>query len=78
MATAPALDRCLIGLATDAVVVDFSGVTFMDSNGVAVLARALKLASGHNAAFSVRGLRSAQRRILEITGLAEQLNLEDD
>jgi anti-anti-sigma factor len=78
MATAPALGRCLIGLETDAVVVDFSGVVFMDSSGVAVLARAMKLASDQNVAFSVRGLRPAQRRILEITGLAEQLNLEDD
>ena len=77
MATAPTLDECLTGLAGDTVV-DFSGVTFMDSNGVAILARAMKRASDHNVTFSVRGLRPAQRHILEITGLGEHLTLEDE
>jgi anti-anti-sigma factor len=77
MATAPALERCLTGLAGDAVV-DFSGVRFMDSTGVAVLARAMKRASDHDVTFSVRGLRPALRQVLDITGLAEHLNIEDE
>jgi hypothetical protein len=42
IATAPRLDECLLRLSGEPVVVVFSAVTFMDSNGLAVVDRQLR------------------------------------
>jgi anti-anti-sigma factor len=76
MATAPQLRECLIDLEGTTVTLDFSGVTFMDSGGIAVLACAMKRARERGAELCVRGVRPAQMRVLEITGMADELKFE--
>jgi anti-sigma B factor antagonist len=78
METAPQLDECLVGLAGQPVTLDLSALTFMDSGGLKVLVTAMKRAARNETPFTVRGVQPAQRRLLEITGLAEQLNIQDD
>jgi len=58
------------------ITVDFSAVTFMDSGGVAVIARAMKHAAEYGSRFALRGVQPHQWRLLEIVGLAEQLDLD--
>jgi anti-sigma B factor antagonist len=76
MATAPQLRQCLADLDGAAVTLDFSGVTFMDSSGISVLAWARKRARQGGAELHVRGVRSAQMQVLEITGMANDLNID--
>jgi anti-sigma B factor antagonist len=76
MATAPKLRECLMHLEGTTVTLDFSGVTFMDSGGIAVLVCAMNWARERSAELRVRGVRPAQMRVLEITGMAEELNFD--
>jgi len=76
MATSPELDDCLRSLNGAPITVDFSAVTFMDSGGVAVIARAMKHAAEHGSRFALRGVQPNQWRLLEIVGLAEQLDVD--
>jgi anti-sigma B factor antagonist len=78
IATAPELRECLARLDGQPMTLDLSGVTFMDSGGLAILAWATKRAHECGAELNVRGVRPAQMRVLEITGLADQLNLDAD
>ena len=76
MATAPQLRECLMSLEGTTVTLDFTGVTFMDSGGIAVLACAMKRARERSAELLVRGVRPAQMQVLEITGMADKLNFD--
>ena len=78
MATAPQLRQCLAELEGSSVTLDFSGVTFMDSGGVAALAWAMKRARQGGLELYVRGVRPAQMRVLEITGMADELRFDGD
>lgn len=51
------------------VVVDLSGVNFMDSSGIGVIVGALKRARERGGNLSLVGLQPRVRRIFEITGL---------
>jgi anti-anti-sigma factor len=73
MATSPCLDECLESLNGVPVTVDFSAVTFMDSGGIAAIVRALKHSARHGSRFALRGVQPNQWRLLEIVGVAEQL-----
>ena len=53
----------------DHLVVDMSGVTFIDSSGVAVLIRALQNIQEYGGKFSLRGLNEKVRPIFEIARL---------
>jgi anti-anti-sigma factor len=53
----------------DHLVVDLSGVTFIDSSGVAVLIRALQNIQEYGGKFSLRGLNDKVRPIFEIARL---------
>ena len=78
LATARQLRQCLVELDGRSVTLDFAGVTFMDSGGIAVLAWALKRAHQRGAELYVHGVRPAQMRVLEITGMADELNFNGD
>ena len=78
IATAPRLRECLVDLNGRSVTLDFSGVTFMDSGGIAVLAWAMKRTRRGGAELRVRGVRAAQMQVLEITGIADDLDFEDN
>lgn len=59
----------LIGVDGSAVVVDLSGLEFLDSSGIAALltARSDIVDRGHS--FELRGAQGIVRRVLEVTGL---------
>ena len=73
IATGPQLRECLTDFAGRSMTLDLSGVTFMDSSGVAALATALTQHSN----VVLRGVGPVQRRVLEATGLAERYRFED-
>ncbi|QEY31058.1 anti-sigma factor antagonist [Synechococcus sp. RSCCF101] len=50
------------------VVIDCSGVEFMDSSGFGCLMAALKLARAHRVALELRHINSQIRTLLELTG----------
>lgn len=54
-------------------VLDFSGLTFMDSSGVAVLLRAKKLLDRTGAGITVLSPPEQARRVLELAGLGQML-----
>ncbi len=60
------------------IVVDLSGVSFLDSTGLSVLVAALKRGQDGDGAGGVRltSPRPNVRRVLEVTGLAEVFHLE--
>jgi anti-sigma B factor antagonist len=58
------------------VVLDMAGVEFMDSQGVAVIVRALKRVRPMGGTVLVRSPRAQARTVLEISGLAELIQIE--
>jgi anti-sigma B factor antagonist len=74
LAVAPAMQAVLTDGHTD-IIVDLSGVTFLDSSGIAAILRAYRhqTASGH--CLSMRGATGPVRRVLEITGIDSVLPL---
>jgi anti-anti-sigma factor len=80
LATAPVLDRELEGAVArgpDRVVVDMSGVTFLDSSGCHALVRAHRRADTTGVELHLAGLDGTCRRVLEVAGLAELLTIRD-
>jgi anti-anti-sigma factor len=76
MASAPVLDQAVRRICTDAteaVMLDLGGLTFMDSTGLRVVLVAKELCERHGCEFQlVRGPAQVQR-LFEVTGLIEQL-----
>ena len=59
------------------VVVDLSGVHFIDSSGLRLLLRSKSAAEHCGAAFVLRGPRPQARRLLAISGVADHFTTED-
>lgn len=59
------------------VVVDFTGVTFMDSSGLRVLLDAAMKATAVGKTFAIAHPQAAIKRIVEISGLASHLHFLD-
>ncbi len=76
MASAPALEtalRRICSYGAEAIALDLSGLTFMDSTGLRVMLLGKDLCQRHGCDFQlVRGPAQVQR-LFEITGLLEQL-----
>lgn len=75
--TGPELDRHLAAAGAEAVnriVLEFDGVDFMDSSGIAVLLGA----AGRGARLELRNPSKAVRRVIDITGLTEVLPMSSD
>ena len=74
IATAPNLEEDIRAAleSSTSVVIDLSGVTFMDSSGIAVLIRAADTAANRNAVLRVRSSSGQVRRLLELTGLIDR------
>ena len=62
-------DRVLTLKAPGTLILDFSGVTFMDSSGVGFVMGRCKKAAAIGCGTRVRGLRPRDRRIMEMSGL---------
>lgn len=77
--SATVLGPGLAGLSLDVteVRVDGSGLTFLDSTGIATLMDLRTRASGSGAWFALEGLPDPIRQVLEIAGLLEHLQVED-
>ncbi|HLW44605.1 MAG TPA: STAS domain-containing protein [Acidimicrobiales bacterium] len=73
LANADRVRGALIAVAGSTVVVDLSGLQFLDSSGVAALlgARSQILDSGNG--FELRGAQGIVRRVLDVTGLSHLL-----
>lgn len=85
MDTSPAVRDRLFALLNaphpEAVTIDLSAVTQIDSSGIATLIQALKVARGHKTELRLQGLEDRLLRFFEITGIlslfdpsASQLN----
>lgn len=76
--TTSALDTAVDGAVRTGgtVVLDFEGVTFIDSAGLRSLIRAQRAAGDSGGGLVLRNLRPAAERILDITGLNAELTIE--
>ena len=80
LATAPELDRVLDELAGNGhgrVLIDLEGVAFMDSTAIGSLFRALRSADANGQRLTVRRGSPQIQRLLDLTGMTEQLTFED-
>jgi anti-sigma B factor antagonist len=58
------------------VVLDMAGVEFIDSQGIAVIVRAHKQVQPKGGSIIIRSPRRQARTVLEVTGLADLIQLE--
>lgn len=77
--TSPALDDCLSQAQADGnrVVLDLSGVDFMDTSALAVIVGHWKRLEAAGGTLALAGARYRYTKTLWITGLADRLNLYD-
>ena len=76
MASSPALDGAVRGICTDsaeALTVDLSGLTFMDSTGLRVVLLAKQLCERHRCEFLVIPGPAQIQRLFEVAGILERL-----
>ena len=76
VATSPQIDEVLKRCDSAPVRVDLAAVTFMDSSGIAVLARAHERAAAHHFELTIANATPHVRRLFAITGLEEMLASE--
>ncbi|WP_257351837.1 STAS domain-containing protein [Pseudalkalibacillus decolorationis] len=77
--TAPKLKDTLISLTEQKgreVVVDLSGVQYMDSTGLGVFVGALKSSQQHGSSLKLTGMTERVHRLFDITGLTDVMNIE--
>jgi anti-sigma B factor antagonist len=60
------------------IVLDLSGLTFMDSTGIRLILQAGEHARRHGAQLLIVRPSDAVMRVLELVGLDEQLEIVDD
>jgi len=78
--TAPAFDAEILRIIEaqpERVLIDLSGVEFIDSTGLSALIRADQSATANGQQLSLSGGSSQVRRLFELTGLFDRLNFED-
>lgn len=79
-ATAPRLRATLLDLAQDGatpVVLDLSGVSFLDSAGISLLIQAKKRLASAGSDLVLRRPQTSVRRVLEISGVTELFLIEE-
>ena len=69
-------DTELVKRRPDTLVLDFSGVSFMDSSGVGLVMGRYKTAAALGCGVQVRGLRPRDRRIMELSGLKKLVSFQ--
>jgi anti-sigma B factor antagonist len=78
MESSPAVRSQLLAFLASPLVksvsIDLSGVTHMDSSGIATLIEALKFARGHRTELKLQGLQEELLRVFEFTGLLSLFN----
>ena len=73
MATLPAFTQTIRGLGVRKVVVDLSGLTFLDSSGIGALLWAKECMEDRGGTFRIRGAAGVVQRVMEITGTYDVL-----
>jgi anti-sigma B factor antagonist len=63
------LQALLRGQSPAAIIVDLTGVSYMDASGVATLVEGLKTAHNRQASLWLQGLQGRVRHLFEVTGL---------
>lgn len=63
------LDQAIAERLPPRLTLDLSGVTFMDSSGIAVLLRALRQMERHGGALRAAGIPAQARRVLDAAGV---------
>jgi stage II sporulation protein AA (anti-sigma F factor antagonist) len=76
IATAPQLRECIQALA-GVVVVDLSGVTFLDSSGINALIGSKNHLSESGGGLRLRGVQPPVRTVLAATGLSDWFEVEE-
>lgn len=78
--TTEQLDEAVDAALADAgdLVLELSGVTFIDSAGLRSLIRAQRQVDEAGGSLVLRAPRPSTRRVLEITGLTDELTVESD
>jgi anti-sigma B factor antagonist len=74
MSTAPQFDHYLCALVDRDVVVDLSGVAFLDSSGVSALVHVLHAFEARGRTMRVVGERDNVRTVFEVTGVYDVLH----
>jgi anti-sigma B factor antagonist len=77
LASAPGLREEFQRVDAPNVVVDLSGVTFIDSTGLGVLVAALKRTREAGGRLTLRSPTRSTRKVLDITGLSQLVAIED-
>ena len=72
-----------VGIAIDAalprsLILDFAGVTFMDSSGIAVILKTDRLLRQTGGALALSGVPGQVRRVLDVAGLTKIVPVLDD
>jgi anti-anti-sigma factor len=77
--TSPQLDECLseASRGSDQLILDLSGVEFMDTSALAVIVGHWKKAEASGGTLSLAGARYRYTKTLWITGLADRLTMFD-
>jgi anti-sigma B factor antagonist len=79
LATAPVLEReamAALALPLEGLVMDFAGVTFLDSSGIAALITSRRAALERNVTFALTEVSRSGRLTLELGGLSELFDLD--
>lgn len=64
----------LTQIGANRLVVDLSGVTFLDSAGISVLLRGRRLADAHQVGYRITGAAGLVREVLDLTGVWTHLS----
>lgn len=67
------IDADIIKSTPSELILDFSGVTFMDSSGVGLVIGRYALAKSHNCKTAVTGLKERDKKILMMSGLQNKI-----
>jgi anti-sigma B factor antagonist len=81
MATAPELTGVLVTIIEDGpqeVVLDLSGLSFIDSSGIAALVDSQQRLSEQKRRLSIHGAQPGAVRVFEIAGLVDFLHVQSD
>jgi len=76
LAGAPSLRDCLVALVADDIVIDMTGLTFLDCSGISVLVEAHKRAVQHGRTVVLRRPQGIVARVLDLSGVDEGFAIE--
>ena len=75
-----AIDEMLFYKRPSVLVLDFSGVKFMDSSGIGLIIGRAEVAAGLGAEIHISGLSAAQRKLIRLSGVekVKNIRIEDE